>query len=400
MKFAVLGAGFQGTACAYDLARFASNLQEVVLADVDEARAADAAAVVRQMLRKTGDVSADESKIRHQRMDVTHPGGLAAFLRPYNVVISAVPYFLNLAMTRAAIESGTHMVDMGGNTDVVFRQRELSEQARVAGVTVLPDCGLAPGMANILAVDGILRLEKTDRLQIRVGGLPQIPKNALNYQLFFSIHGLINEYLGQATILRDGRLAETPALTGLETLCFKGSDTDLEAFLTLGGLSTLPWKYAGQIREMDYKTIRYPGHCAQIRALHELGLLEEAPVLLNGVPVSPRELFIHQAVPRLTYEDSRDVVLVRVQVEGTDTSGQVRRLVYEVTDRYDETTGLTAMMRCTAFPVSIVAQMLADQRIAVHGVLGLEDVVPTGLFIEELARRNIRLEQYTEAAVS
>ncbi len=384
MKIAVLGAGLQGSACVYDLLQN-PDITGVGLADESHARAEAVARKMQHLLPAT------DGKLSVTTLDVTSHDALVAFLQPYDAVISAVPYFLNLGITHAAIDSGTHLVDMGGNTDLVWQQRKLDEKARAAGVTVLPDCGLAPGMANIIAAHGIAQFDgPVDSVRIRVGGLPQFPKPPLDYQLFFSIHGLINEYVGKAVVLKNGQVEEVDTLTDLETLTFEGRE--YEAFNTLGGLSTLPWTYQGRVRDINYKTIRYPGHCHQIKTMNDLGLFGDMPVEVDGALVRPRDVFAAVAVPRLTFEDNRDMVLVLVALTG-QRQGEPVELTYRITDRYDEVTDLTAMMRTTAFPVSIVAQMMADGTIAQRGVLPLETAVPTDRFMAELPKRRITVEE-------
>jgi lysine 6-dehydrogenase len=371
----------QGTACAYDLARFA-NADQIILADVDRAKAEQAAQRVRQLTGHTG--------INAQSVNVEDHDAVIAFLTLVDVLVSAVPYFYNERLTDAAIAAGSHMVDMGGNTDLVFRQRKRSDAAAAAGVTILPDAGLAPGLANIIAAHAIGQMDHVEALRIRVGGLPQHPKPPMNYQMFFSMHGLINEYMGESVVLRNGRIEKVPTLTEVEALTFRDPIGACEAFHTLGGISTLPWTYEGQIQEMDYKTIRYPGHCAQVKLLADLGLLDEEAVSVNGSAIRPRDLFAAVATPRLTFEETEDIVLVRIIVDG-ERAGEALRLTYEIVEPYDADTGFTAMMRTTAYPVAILAQMLADGRIAARGVLPLETTVPTAAFLTELEKRQIRL---------
>lgn len=375
MKIAVLGSGMQGTACAYDLAQN-PQVTEVAVADVDLAKAQASA----QRINKPNVVA--------KAVNVQEHAELVSFLTPYDVVVSAVPYFFNYGVTQACIESKTHMIDMGGNTDLVLKQRGLDAEAKAAGVTILPDGGLAPGMANIIAVHGIQQMDQVDAVHIRVGGLPQHPKPPLNYQLFFSIHGLINEYVGKSVVVRDGKIEEVDTLTEVEPLHFREPFGTLEAFHTLGGISTLPWTYEGKVKTMDYKTIRYPGHCAQIKMMNDIGLFSEAPVAVKGGTVSPRDVFGAVVTPRLTFEDNHDVVLVRVTVCG-EKAGESIQLTYEIIDYYDEATGYTAMMRTTAFPVSIIAQMMGDGTISERGVLPLEEAVPTRPFMEALGKRHI-----------
>lgn len=389
MKFAVLGAGLQGSACVYDLLQN-KRITEIAVADSDKHRA-------QMVVDSLGKYASPHTQLVAYQVDVSDVEPLTDFLKLYDVVISAVPYFLNLRVTQAAIAAKTHMVDMGGNTDLVFEQRQYSDQAAAQDVTILPDCGLAPGMANIIAAHGIAQFDSLQSVQIRVGGLPQFPRPPLNYQLFFSIHGLINEYMGQSVVLRDGEIAHLPTLTELETLDWPEpvghqGVRELEAFHTLGGLSTLPWTFRGKVRHMDYKTIRYPGHCHQIKTMADLGLLDEEPVQVGGHWIKPRDAFAASVIPRLTLADREDVVLVRVTLTG-EKSGRQATLAYTLTDRYDPETGFTAMMRCTAFPVAIVAQMMGEGVIQQRGVLPLETAVPTDAFLHALAERGLHVQE-------
>ena len=318
MRFLVLGAGQQGFAAALDLAR-TRDVSEVVVADLDPERA-----------RRAADrLQGGPAAVRAETLDVAGEPRLAARLAGYDVVISAVPYFLNARLTRAAIDARVSFCDLGGNTDVVREQERLDPEAREAGVTVVPDCGLAPGMANVLAVAGIGRLDRAEEVHIRVGGLPVHPIPPLDYMMVFSMHGLLNEYLGRATVLRNGKLASVDTLTEVEELTFPKPVGRCEAFVTLGGTSTMPWTYEGRIRTLDYKTVRYPGHAARIAMMRLLGLLEKEPVLVDGISISPRAVFAAVAEPRLTFPGEPDLVVMRVQVVGRK-AGTRREIVFEM----------------------------------------------------------------------
>ncbi len=327
-------------------------------------------------------------KVNTQKLDLSAYAGLVGFLRNYTALVSAVPYHHNIAITKAAIESETHMIDMGGNTDIVFEQHQLNKQAQQAGVTILPDCGLAPGMMNILAADAVSEFDTVDTLTIRTGGLPQEPEGTLNYQLFFSIEGLINEYTGRATVLRAGNVVQTDTLSELEHLKF--DDEAFEAFITSGGLSTLPWTFEDKVKDLDYKTIRYPGHCNQLRTLNEMGLFSQSPIEHKGQTLIPRELFIEMATPVLTKANPVDMILSKISAKG-HKDGHYLEAEYTLKDFYDPVTQFTAMMRTTGFPVSIVLQMVLDKQITSAGVHALEKVVPTGLFMDEVKKRGISL---------
>jgi lysine 6-dehydrogenase len=294
---------------------------------------------------------------------------------------------------------------LGGNNDVVHAELALSALARKAGVTVVPDCGLAPGMVSILAADGFSRLTRTDSIRIRVGGLPRKPKPPLNYALVFSANGLINEYVEPCLVLRNGGLAWREPLADVEELTFPKPFGKLEAFSTSGGSSTLPYTYRGRVKSLDYKTIRYPGHCTKFRLLFDLGLTDMKPLEIDGKRIVPRHLLIQRLEAVLPWEKD-DVVLLRVEVEGkgsrsrgfkdssdrgrTGANGRVT-VRYELVDCADRRSGLTAMERTTGFSAAIVALMLGRGQVGCAGAFTGENCVPSAAYIRELRRRGLRL---------
>ncbi len=380
MRFLVLGAGLQGFAAALDLAR-AREVEEVVVADADSGRAGRAA----ERLQGHG------AAVRSEVLDVTRETRLVERLRGYDVVISAVPYFLNLDLTRAAIRAEVSFCDLGGNTDVVRAQEGLDAEARDADITIVPDCGLAPGMANVLAAAGIARLDRANAVRIRVGGLPLHPRPPLEYMMVFSMHGLLNEYLGRAVALRNGRRTEIETLTEVEELTFPKPVGRCEAFVTLGGTSTMPWTYEGRLATLDYKTVRYPGHAAKIRLLRDLGLLDTDPVPVDGVSVAPRSVFAAVVEPRLTFPNEPDLVVMRVVVEGT-RDGKRKEIVFEMLDRMDAKRGVSAMMRTTAYPTTAAALMIARGEVPFRGVAAMERAIPAEAFLREIGKHELKIE--------
>jgi lysine 6-dehydrogenase len=381
MKYCVLGAGMMGSAAAYDLAT-ADPANEVLLCDVDLATAQNVA-------RSIG------PNVRPLQLDVRNSADLLAALDGVSVVISAVSYAVNYPVSRIAIEAGVHMCDMGGNNDVVDHQITLDADARRRAVLIVPNCGLAPGLINTLAMHGYSRFDTVDSIALRVGGLPQHPRPPLNYAIVFSVEGLINEYLEPATVIRKGVLHTVESLDDLEGLEFPAPFGRLEAFNTSGGLSLLPRLLQGKVRNLDYKTIRYPGHCEKFRTLVELGFASSEPVMVGGTLRTAREIFTELLRKKLGYAD-KDVVLARASITG-HRQGHQETLVYELIDYYDETTRMTAMMRTTAFPTAITARMIATGVIAARGVLTPEQCVPGDTMIEELARRRITITEHFTA---
>ena len=181
---------------------------------------------------------------------------------------------------------------------------------------MIPDCGLAPGMVNILAAEGIRRVGQAESVKIYVGGLPQQPEPPLNYQIVYSLEGALDYYTTPSWVLRDGKPARVDALSELESLAFPPPVGTLEAFHTGGGISTLPLAYEGQVRTMEYKTLRYPGHIAIMRPIRELGLLDLTPIKVKGKEIVPRDVFIAAVSPKLHKPQGRDLVALRVDVRG------------------------------------------------------------------------------------
>ena len=368
-----------GLGAAYDLAHNSPDVSSVTVADVDGERA-------RAVVETVGG-----AKLAAAQVDVEDSARVVALMRGHDAALSCVTYFHNLALARAAIEARTNFCDLGGNNAVVAAELALDAEARAAGVNVIPDCGLAPGMVAVLAAHGAERFDELEAVHIRVGGLPLEPKPPLNYQIVFSVEGLINEYVERARVVRGGAVVEVESMTEVEELEFPAPFGRMEAFQTSGGTSTLPDTFLGRIRELDYKTIRYPGHCAQFKLLIDLGLASSDEVDLAGARVSPRRLLGEMLVRHLP-ADEPDAVLVRLEFRGR-TQGMTRRLRYDIIDRFDERTRLSAMQRTTAFPASIVAQMMARGLTTSKGALPQERCVPPAPFVAALAARDIRIDE-------
>jgi lysine 6-dehydrogenase len=379
MKMLVLGAGLQGCACAYDLLQ-SPAVGGVTLADLRPDHLPPFLA---------GDWG---GRLTTVRLDVTDPVAVRETLRGHTAVMSAIPYYYNGPMARAAVEAGCHFADLGGNTEIVFEQKKLDDQAVAKGISIIPDCGLAPGMVNILAAEGIRRLDRAQQVKIYVGGLPQHPEPPLNYQIVYSLEGALDYYTTPSWVLRDGKPIQVDALSELEAVDFPEPVGTLEAFHTGGGISTLPFAYEGKVDVMEYKTLRYPGHAAIMRPIRELGLLGAKPIEVKGKPVVPRDVFIAAVHPRLHKPQGQDLVALRVSVTGQQ-GGKPARVAFRLIDRYDAAHGISAMMRTTGYSLSITGQMQAEGRIALKGVHTPDEAVPFGPYVEELGKRGVRIEE-------
>lgn len=376
MKVLVLGAGMMGSAMAYDLAH-SDGVKKVMLADIDEDRARKVAASIGR-------------GVQSQKLDINYVDEVEDVLENYDIAIGATSYQHNIILTQSAIASGTHYCDLGGNMDVVGKQLEFHEKAKHANVLIIPNCGLAPGMACVIAAGAAKLFSKVEEIHIRVGGLPQHPQPPLNYQLVFAAEGLINEYIEPAEAIRDGTLQQVASMTDVEELEFPPPLGKLEAFNTSGGVSTLTRMFP-HVKALDYKTIRYKGHCEKFRTLLDLGFGSAEPIMVGNGIRTARELF-EELLRRKLPSNGPDYVLMRVEIIGT-LEGSHKTLAYEMIDAYDSSAKMTSMMRTTAFPTSIIAQMIGNGTINSRGVMPPEQCVPLEPFLTELAKRKIEIRK-------
>ncbi|MFL5508956.1 MAG: saccharopine dehydrogenase family protein [Gemmatimonadaceae bacterium] len=379
MRMLVLGAGLQGSACAYDLLQN-PDVKVVRLADLHTGH------LPQFLAPHSGE------RLIFTPLDVRDKEAVLALMRESDAVMSAIPYYFNYELAALAVEAGVHFSDLGGNTEIVFKQKELDAEAKKKNITVIPDCGLAPGMVNILAEYAIQQLDTVDSVRIFVGGLPQHPEPPLNYQIVYSLEGVLDYYTTLSWVLRKGKRTRVKALSELEPVYFGGSLGELEGFHTAGGLSTMAFRYEGKIPTMEYKTLRYPGHARIMEAVRELGLLELKPVDVKGVKVVPRDLVVAAMGPRLTKPNAHDLVALRVFADGKK-GDKPKRIGWEMVDYYDEENGISAMERSTGYSLSITGQMQARGEIGKAGVFTPDEAMPPEKYISELAQRGVMIRE-------
>jgi len=396
MKLLVIGAGMMGSAAAYDMAR-QNAVEAVTLADNNLKLAKEVAARVNRL---TG-----EKKVRAVMLDASKEKDAARLMKGHDGVLSAVPYFLNLGLAKAAIGAGCHFADLGGNNTVVRQELALATQAEKKEVGLAPDCGLSPGMASILAGELVRRLGgRADALRLYVGGLPEKPTPPFHYQLVFSVEGLINEFVEPARILRKGKLTIIEPLTEPEEFHMPGFPP-LIAFHTSGGTSTLPETFEGKVGECFEKTLRYPGHYDLLCELKELGLFSSEKMQIGNAEVSPRAV-ISKILERKFAGKGPDVTIMRIEAHESVKAPGLRGLLggklegrvatFSLVDYYDPKTDMSSMMRTTAFPASVVLQMMCSGAVEKRGAVLQERDVPAEMFLEEMDRRNIKIEYRME----
>ncbi|MGV9170289.1 MAG: saccharopine dehydrogenase family protein [Promethearchaeia archaeon] len=377
MKALVLGSGQMGKGVAFDLVSH-EICTEAFVGDINKQRA-----------KEVADYAGP--KVSPLKIDAENREELRDAFSDVDVIVSCVTYRINPLHTEIAIETGTNMVDLGGNYKIVEQQLQMDRDAKEADIIVIPDCGLAPGMTNILVSSGIEYLDQTENVGIRVGGLPKQPRPPLNYSLVFSVEGLINEYVEPCRVIKDGKIDYEDPLIGFEQIDFPDPFGTLEAFNTSGGTSTLPSTYEGKVENLDYKTIRYPGHGHKMWTLLQLGLMNSEEITVETTKIAPRKL-LEKLLKENLPEVKEDVTLLRVKISGWKGT-ESRSIEYELIDHYDEETGLTSMARTTAFSASAVATMICNGSIEERGVLPPELAVPSESFITEMRKRGIDIKK-------
>lgn len=365
----ILGSGKMAKAIAYDFVK-QKNISKVVIASHHKKSAQELCRWLKSR------------KAEAVELDMTSTKQVIALMKRTDCAVSAVPYIYNFELAKAAVSAGCHFIDLGGNNDIVKQEFSLSKAAKKKGIAIIPDTGLAPGLVSNLTAHGMLDLPNPLSVQLRVGGLPQNPKPPLDYMIVFSVTGLINEYIEPAVIIKDYKIKAVPGMSDVEYLKFPGIG-EFEAFYTSGGTSTLPQTFKGRIKNLDYKTIRYKGHAAQIKLLMDLGLTSSREIELKGRKIAPRDVLEKLFEENLSFKD-KDMIVLKAVLE--DNS---KRIEYTLVDY--ETPELTAMMRCTGFPAAVIAEMLVNGDIKKRGTLKQElDINPVKL-VQELRKRGLRI---------
>lgn len=378
--FAILGAGMQGTAAAYDLAKF-SDPEVIIMGDVSLDQAQANADRVNSLVGR--------NICKAKQVDALDPESLHKFLEPADVVLSCVPYWMHPRVAGVAVRAKTHMLDMGGDTNVTWETLKVDELAKKEGVTIVPDTGLAPGLVNNLATYFMESFDETESVKMYCGGLPQNPKPPFNYKLVFNIEGLVTEYMHNSDIIRDGKRTQVETLTELEPLTIDGLG-QMEAFHTSGGASTAPYTFEGKLDSYEYKTIRFPGHCERMRIFLDYGFWDDKPVKTRSGEAIPREIFCQLMGEGLRDPADMDQILVRGVGVGTK-NGKRMKMQIDIHDKQDEATGFSAMERMTGFSTSINAIHVSEGNCPA-GAIRYELCVPGKKFVEELQKRGIKLK--------
>lgn len=375
MKVIVLGSGKIGSIMARDFSE-SNPGSKVTLGDISEDRAKEAASGIKGASGATIATSDHEA--------------LTEQLSGYDLILGALPGDYGYRALEAAIEAKVDTVDVSFTPE---NPTQLDGAARSAGVTIIPDCGVAPGLSSILTGYSTSRLDKVREAHIMVGGIPETPVPPLGYTITWSAEGLIDEYVRDVTIIENGEKVQVPALSGLEEIDFPGVGK-LEAFYT-DGLRTLAVSFP-EVESMWEKTLRYTGHVEKVRLLRELGFFSDEPVTVEGGEVQPRLVTARLLERTLWKPEIGDLLAMNIEVRG-EAGGKKTGYRYRIIDRFDHETGVTAMARTTAYTASIVAGMLAQGTIKGPGVIPPEKLGMKKGFTEnliaQLKRRGVHIEE-------
>jgi saccharopine dehydrogenase-like NADP-dependent oxidoreductase len=377
MKIIVLGSGKIGSIMAKDFSE-SNPGAEVTLGDISEERAKKAASQIKSANGTTITTSDHEA--------------LTKQLSGYDLILGALPGDYGYKALEAAIEAKVDVVDVSFTPE---NPTQLDGDAKSAGVTIIPDCGVAPGLSNILTGYSASRLDNVREAHIMVGGIPETPVPPLGYTITWSAEGLIDEYVRDVVIIENGKKVQVPALSGLEEIDFPGVGK-LEAFYT-DGLRTLVVSFPG-VENMWEKTLRYRGHVEKVRLLRELGFFSDEHVTVKGAKVQPRLVTARLLERSLWKPEIGDLLAMNVEVLG-ETNDKKTGYWHRIIDRFNHETGVSAMARTTAYTASIVAGMLAQGTIKSPGVIPPEKLGMKRGFAEnlmaQLKQRGVLIEETT-----
>ena len=375
-KAIVLGCGLVGETMARDLASDADF--EVTAADLN-----------RENLRRLE----SGANIKTLQVDLGDPDGVKAAIKNFDIVVAGLPSAIGFQTLRAAIECGKPYCDISFMPEDAM---ELDQMAKKHGVTAVVDCGVAPGLSNMIVGHVVGQLDQADRVAIYVGGLPKARRWPFDYKAPFAPHDVLEEYTRPARLVEHGMMVVKPALSGPELLDFLHIGT-LEAFNTDGLRSLLT---TVNVPHMIEKTLRYPGHVELIRVFREAGFFDKEEIEVRGVKVRPLDVTSKLLFPKWRYEEGEEeFTVLRVIVEGVK-DGKPQRHTYDLYDEYDRSSKTSSMARTTGFPNVIVARLLARGKFTEPGVFPPELLVKQpGLFDEvlgELRSRGVEVTSTVE----
>jgi saccharopine dehydrogenase-like NADP-dependent oxidoreductase len=325
--------------------------------------------------------------------DLADPRTVKRVVRDADLVISAVPGFMGFKTLKSILEAGKTAVDIAFFPEDPFA---LDRLTKAKGLTAVVDCGVAPGMSNILAAHAMKKLDRTKSIKIYVGGLPEIREYPYEYKAVFSPHDVIEEYVRPARYIENGKMVTRPALSDPEFLTFAGIGT-LEAFNT-DGLRTMAKTL--NVPNMKEKTLRYPGHIEKMAVLRETGFFDTQEVVVKGTRIRPLDFTAQILFPKWKLQEGEaDITVMKIIVEGWKKR-KPTRITYDLFDRYDERTGVHSMARTTGYTATTAARLIAEGLFRRKGISAPEhiglDIRCVKFMLDGLAERGVVYRQKVE----
>lgn len=376
MEILSIGCGHIGSVLAEEIIQ-SLDIDSLIICDSEDERIAETA-------RELGD------KVRPVTGDISDYSYLLEIIDDVDLVLGLSPGRLGYSVMKACVEKKRSLVDLSYMVEDPF---VFQKEAFRHGITIVPDCGVAPGLSNILIGKASSQLDEVEDVIVYVGGLPQKPVPPLDYKVTWCVEDLFEEYTRKAKIVRNSETVEVDALEGLEEVEFEGLGK-FEAFFT-DGVRTLHRTI--KAKNISEKTLRYKGHAEKIKLIRDLGLLDKEP--LSSLDLSPWEFMCHFWGERLSFFEDRDLVLMRIGVTGRKESARFIHS-FEMTEHFDEKRRVTAMGRTTAYTAFAVIKLLVEDRIGEKGVIPPEILGMDRELSKEIERtlkeRDIKIEEKVE----
>lgn len=381
MHIVVLGTGMIGTTVVSELAKF-EGIDKITAVDVRQ-----------ESIDKCLEI-ANSERVSGRVASLASEEDIAKVLKDADVAVACLPHSLSLPAIKAAISQKCNLVDLVGSKYV--EKKELHKEAQEAGVIIVPGCGVAPGITNFLAAQGIELLDEADEAVMICGGIPRHPVEPLWYQVVFRLESVLGLYGKPALAAENGNLVELPPLSGLEELTFASPVGLCEAVVT--DAHSTAYTLKDKVTKLYEKTVRYPGHWNKMRVLAELGYLDDTPLEIEGIVTTPRAISEKILLPKMAGVSNEDITVVRVEVTGKKSGKKVKHQ-WDMIDLYDHGRGITSMAKTTALPAAVFAKWIANKSITETGIVAVEEVIINERFqpfIDELESLGISFEYKEE----
>lgn len=376
MHVVVLGTGMIGTTVVRELVSY-SNIN--IISAVDG---------MSKNVDRCVEIAAN-SKVIGKCADLQTKEDIFEVLKDADVAIACLPHSLSSAATDAAIAAKCNLVDLVGSN--YEEKATLDKKAKDAGIIIIPGSGVAPGITNLLAAQGIFLLDEADEAVMVCGGIPRYPLPPLWYQVVFRLESVMGLYTRPALAAENGNLVTLPPLSGLEKMVFPDPVGECEAVITDAHSAAHTLK--DKVKKIYEKTVRYSGHWSKMSMLSELGFLDDDQIDIDGVKISPRKFSEKILEPKMRGKSNEDITVVRVTVKGKRDEKQIT-YTWEIVDFYDHGRDITSMAKMTAIPAMLMANWILEKRVTETGVIPIENIIVGHRFTEftnELDNKGIEI---------